>query len=286
MGLTRAADLLLSNPGLFCRKSVARVLPRVPFFPRRAIRNIRGVRFECDFALDPRVGDMFFAAYEPDEVAVLERFLRPGDVFVDVGANIGYLTAVGASLVGPKGQVHSFEPVPAYFARLKALCEANPAYAIQPNNLALGERDGTAEIAQSADGNIGWNSMVPGMLAGEGNARHAVPVRRLDEYLAERGVARVALIKIDTEGFELPVLRGATGFLDAAAKAGALPPILCEVAPGAYPLLGSKVADLADFMTRYGYAALDVERGGRPVRMEALEETTNVLFVPEARSAR
>ena len=286
MSLTRAADLLLSNPGLFCRKSVARVLPRVPFFPRRAIRNIRGVRFECDFKLDPRVGDMFFSAYEPDEVAVLERYLKPGDVFVDVGANIGYLTAIGASLVGPKGQVHSFEPVPAYFARLKALCAANPGYAIQANNIALGESDGTAEIAQSADGNIGWNSMVPGMLGGEGNVRHAVPVRRLDEYLSERGVARVALIKIDTEGFELPILRGASGFLDAAAAGGAPPPILCEVAPGAYPLLGSKVADLFDFMGRYVYRAFDVEHGARPVRGEALEETTNVLFVPEKRPPR
>ena len=53
MSLNRATDLLFSNPGLFCRKSVARLLPRAPFFPRRAVRNIRGVRFECEFALDP-----------------------------------------------------------------------------------------------------------------------------------------------------------------------------------------------------------------------------------------
>ena len=286
MSLTRAADLLLSNPGLFCRKSVARVLPRIPFFPRRAIRNIRGVRFECDFKLDPRVGDMFFSAYEPDEVAVLERFLRPGDVFVDVGANIGYLTAIGASLVGPEGQVHSFEPVPQYFARLKALCEANPRYGIRANAIALGERDGSAEIAQSSGENIGWNSMVPEMLAGEGHVRHTVRVQRLDEYLTECGVARVALIKVDAEGFELPILRGASGFLDAAAGAGVLPPILCEVAPGAYPLLGSKVGDLFDFMGRCGYTALGVEHDARPVRVESLETTTNVLFAPGTRPPR
>ena len=282
MSLTRAADLLFSNPGLFCRKSVARVLPRVPFFPRRAVRNIRGVRFECDFALDARVGDMFFAAYEPDEVAVLERYLRPGDVFVDVGANIGYLTAVGASLVGPGGEVHSFEPVPAYHARLRALCDANAGYKIRANAIALGESEGTAEIAQSTDGNIGWNSMVPGMLAGEGHARHKVPVQRLDAYLAERGVARVALIKVDAEGYELPILRGASGFLESARPR---PPILCEVAPGAYPLLGSKVGDLFEYLGRFGYAGFDVENGGRPVRGDALVDTTNVLFLPEAANA-
>lgn len=283
MSLTRACDLLFSNPELFCRKSVARLLPRVPLFPRRAVRNIRGVRFECDFTLDPRVGDMFFSAYEPDEVAILERYLEPGDVFVDVGANIGYLTAIGASLVGPEGEVHSFEPVPEYFSRLEALCGANSRYAIRANAMALGERDGSAEIAQAANGNIGWNTMVPGMLRGEVRARHAVPVQRLDRYLAQRGIARVALIKIDAEGFELPILRGASSFLDMARP---LPPILCEVAPGAYPLLGSSVADVFDYMTHYGYAALDVERGARPVRVESLATTTNVLFLPERRPPR
>jgi FkbM family methyltransferase len=283
VSLTRARDLLFSNPALFCRKSAARLLRWVPFLPRRAVRNIRGVTFECDFALDPRIGDMFLSAYEPDEVAVLERYLGPGDVFVDVGANIGYLTAVGASLVGPGGQVHSFEPVPEYFARLESLRAANPRYAITVNAMALGEREGSAEITQAPPGNIGWNTLVPGMLPD--GARHSVPVQRLDSYLSERGIARVALIKIDTEGFELPVLRGASGFLDGVDGAKQRPPILCEVAPGAYPLLGSSVVELFDYMAGYGYAAFDVERGGRPVRAETLTETINVLFVPGKRGA-
>ena len=189
MGLRRASDLFFSNPGLFARKSVARLARRLPFFPRRAVRTIRGVRFDCDFALDPRVADMYFAAYEPAEVAVLERFLKPGDVFVDVGANIGFLTAVGASLVGPTGRVHAFEPVPDYFARLEALRDANPRHSITVNPVALGEDEAAAEIAVAADGNIGWNTMVPGLLARESaRAHHTVRVRRLDRYLSERSV--------------------------------------------------------------------------------------------------
>ena len=125
--------------------------------------------------------------------------------------------------------------------------------------------------------------MVPGMLRGEVRARHVVPVQRLDHYLAQRGVALVSLIKIDAEGFELPILRGASSFLDTTRL---LPPILCEVAPGAYPLLGSSVADLFDYMARYGYAALDVEREARPVRAESLAGTTNVLFLPAVSSDR
>ena len=277
MNLTRARELLFSDPGLFCRKSAARIIRRVPLFPRRAVRNIRGVRFECDLTLDARVADMLLSAYEPDEIEVLERCLKPGDVFVDVGANIGYLTAVGASLVGPSGQVHSFEPVPDYFRRLEALRAANPTYAIHVNQVALGDRRGTAEIAQAADGNIGWNTMVPGLLEGDAaRARHSVPIQPLDEYLAERGIAQVALLKIDAEGFELPVLRGASAFLE---RARPRPAILVEVAPGAYPLLGARVSDLFDLLGRFGYSGTDVEHGGRPISAAAVKDTTNILFL-------
>ena len=220
---------------------------------------------------------MLFSAYEPDEVAVLERYLKPGDVFVDVGANIGYLTAIGASLVGPSGQVHSFEPVPEYFRRLETLHAQNPSYNINVNQVALGDRRGTAEIAQAADGNIGWNTMVPGLLEGNAaRARHSVAMQRLDEYLAERGVTKVALLKIDAEGFELPVLRGASSFLE---QARPRPTILVEVAPGAYPLLGARVSDLFDLLRSYGYSGFDVEHGGRPITAESVTDTTNVLFL-------
>lgn len=277
MNLARARTLLFQNPGLFCRKSAARLIRRVPLFPRRVVRHIRGVRFDCDLTLDPRVADMLFSAYEPDEVAVLERHLKPGDVFVDVGANIGYLTAVGASLVGPSGQVHSFEPVPEYFHRLESVRAANPGYAIHANPVALGDHAGTAEIAVAADGNIGWNTMVPGLLEGDAaRSRHRVPIQRLDEYLAQRRITNVALLKVDAEGFELPVLRGASGFLELARP---LPAILCEVAPGAYPLLGGHVSDLFDLLGRFGYSGFDVEHHSRLIRAGAVTDTTNVLFL-------
>lgn len=279
MGMARAARLLLHDPGLFVRKSAARISRRMPFFPVRSVRHIRGVRFECDFGLDSRVADMYFAAYEAEEVALLERFLRPGDVFIDVGANIGYLTANGASLVGPGGQVHSFEPVPEYFVRLDSLRAGNPGYAITTNAVALGDKDGTADILTAAAGNIGWNTMVPGFLDGSAaRARHTVPVLRLDRYLHDRDITRVGLIKIDTEGFELPVLKGASGFFAATATR---PPILCEVAPDAYPLMGTRVADLFDYLARLGYGGREIGPRGRVVQADEIKATVNLLFVAD-----
>jgi len=268
--------MLIHQPGLFARKSIARLSAAAPFMPKRATLRLGGVRFECEFALDPRVRDMYFGAYEPDEVALLRRVLRPGDTFVDVGANIGYFTAVGASLVGPAGQVHAFEPVPEFFARLETLARLNPSFRIHVNGVAIGDREGVAEIRVSAEHNIGWNTMVPGLMSADrARAAHEVRVLRLDRYLEERGIETVSLIKVDVEGFELPALRGLAGWLE---RTRQRPPILCEVAPGAYPRLGCEVADLFRELGRFGYRATGVTPGAGPVRPETLRETTNVLF--------
>ena len=58
---------------------------------------------------------MYYGSYAVPIVETMKRTLRPGDTFLDVGANIGYLSAIAAGLVGVTGQVHCFEPVPDYF---------------------------------------------------------------------------------------------------------------------------------------------------------------------------
>jgi FkbM family methyltransferase len=234
------------------------------------------VRFECDFALGPKVRDMFFGAYEPEEVEVFRRFVRRGDTVVDAGANIGFFSALAASLVGPEGEVHSFEPVPVYFERLVALRAANPRHRFQLNAEALGERESRAEIRVSGAANLGWNTMVPELMPLESAAAaHQVRVRRLDAYLADRGVERVALLKVDVEGFELPLMRGFTGWLEGRTER---PAILCEVAPGAYAPQATRVQDLFELLERFGYRAFAVAKSERPIAAQDLAQTTNVLF--------
>ncbi len=283
MNPLRAAALLAADPATFVRKSLARVSGALGVPAGSRTLRLGDVRFECDLALDPRVRDMYFSAYEPEEVAFLRRVLRPGDVCVDAGANIGYFTAVMASRVGPSGALHAFEPVPEYHARLTALRDANPGHHIHAINDALGAAEGTANIRVTRDRNIGWNTMVPGFMeADAARATHTVRVRRLDAYLDAAGVERVALVKLDAEGFELPVLEGLSGLLDR----GGRPIVLCEVAPEAYPLLGRTVAELFLMMAGYGYVATRVD--GRPISAGEIRETTNVVFRAPAtdRSAR
>ena len=61
---------------------------------------------------------MFYPAYEQREAALVRRFLRPGDVVLDIRAHVGFFTLRCAQAVGTRGEVHSFEPIPANFAAL------------------------------------------------------------------------------------------------------------------------------------------------------------------------
>jgi FkbM family methyltransferase len=152
----------------------------------------------------------------------------------------------------------------------------NAAYTIIANNIALGESEGTAQIAISREQNIGWNTMVPGFMAADAQKEtQEVSVSRLDDYLKAKSIDRIALIKIDTEGFELPVLKGLSRYLQNTAHR---PAILCEIAPAAYQLMNSSLRDLEEYLRQWGYNSFTLVDTGRNVVLAQLMETTNVLI--------
>lgn len=279
--LLKAGRLLMFNPILFFRKIYSEMLSLYPFSRYPVLKRINGVIFKFDFAYDPVVKHMFCGEYETGTVVLMKSFLREGDTFIDIGANIGYLSAIAAGLVGNRGQVHSFEPVPRYFLKLQDVALRNPGYSIYANQIALGQESSVAKISITNLPNIGWNTLVSGFMSPETIKEVIeVPVRRFDVYALEHAVRHVSLIKIDTEGFELPVLRGLSGFLE---ETKALPVIICEIAPGAYPFLGQKLDELAVYMKSYGYEAFAIDDRKRKVDIRVLSKTTNVVFVPSKR---
>jgi FkbM family methyltransferase len=272
---SRAVTLLSRNPSLFCRLMLAKLSTTRRMPPLPAQRRIGKVVFEYDLDLYRGTAPMYFGSYALLIVDAMRRFLRPGDVFLDVGANIGYLSAIGADLVGPLGQVHAFEPVPAYFERLGKLASLNPNFAIFANPCAVGETPGVSTICVTRE--PGQSTLVPSYKAvSEIVSRLEVPVVRLDSYLDSRQIQRIALIKIDAEGFELPILKGLEGYLQ---KFGHRPAIICEIAPRSYSLLGRSVSELTAFMAKYGYSARDLVDGVSPVNIGALTHVDDVLFL-------
>jgi FkbM family methyltransferase len=273
---SKAALLLASNPRLFSKIAAARIGAYRPMPPLPARKQSNGIWFEYD-AIHATPA-MYFGAYALALIDLMKRFLRPGDTFLDVGANIGYLSAVGAGLVGTSGQVHSFEPIPVYFRRLQRLAELNPNYTIVANPCAAGDREGTAQADISIE--PGENTLVPNFTNKElVKDRIDVSVIRLDDYIETKRLTKIVLIKIDTEGFELPVLLGLQKFFERAER---LPAILCEIDPRAYTPLGHKATDFPAYMSRYGYRARQVVRPSRPIDVAGLNHVDDVLFLPPA----
>jgi FkbM family methyltransferase len=150
--------------------------------------------------------------YEWAETAIVGQILRRSSIAVDVGANIGYYTAMFRQLVGEKGAVHSFEANPFTAELLNITAEANHWRNVTINHIALGDSDATLRVRamdlandiQREDFNLGgWT------LREVANGDWTVPVTTLDHYVAQRGIERVHMLKVDVEGFEHKVLRGA-----------------------------------------------------------------------------
>lgn len=134
--------------------------------------------------------------------AFLASYLRPGDTYVDVGANIGALALHAATLVGARGRVSAIEAHPRTFGFLRDNVRLNGA-AVTALNYAAGEESGTLRFT-SMRGDDKNGVSAQGALE--------VPVRPLDELLAALD-GPIHLLKLDVEGFELPVLRGAAAVL-------------------------------------------------------------------------
>ncbi len=217
---------------------------------------------------------MYSGSYDIALTNLLRNELRSGDIFIDVGANVGYVSAVAASLVGRDGGVHSFEPLKPCFSRLEVLVRLNPGYDIVVNNFALGETETVARIAFSLAGDSRNATLVPGTVKAESDT---VPVRRLDRYISAtiRRPERIRLIKVDVEGFEFPVLLGLSEFFEGTPFR---PLIVCEIKPWELPKLNYTVDQFDSYMKRYSYQAFSMVNRWRKVDFAKRAEFQQVLF--------
>jgi FkbM family methyltransferase len=148
---------------------------------------------------------LHFGVWEPDVSQVIEQNLAPGDVFVDVGANIGYDTLLASSRVGSAGRVVAIEASPRTFALLQRNLAANDSSSnVRAVNAAVSDRPGTLELYEVNAGNIGAATT----LASRGGTLMAsVEALPLEQILTPQERSRLRLIKMDVEGAEPPILR-------------------------------------------------------------------------------
>lgn len=176
----------------------------------------------------------------------LRRYLRPADIFVDVGANIGYLTITGAKAVGPAGKVMSFEPHPRTFRYLENNVALNRLSNVALRNLAVGNARGYVDFLE-CDGDDSQNCVA------HGKGAIAIPMIPLDEAIIPR--APIALLKIDVEGYEKFVLEGARGVLSIAAC------VYFECCEGNFARYGYSCRSLLIMLQGAGFAIFRLEQG-------------------------
>ena len=146
-------------------------------------------------------------SYEPEVSAAVRKVLGHGGTFVDVGANVGWFSLLGASLVGPSGRVIAIEPNPLNVALLRDSAKDNGFDNIDMLTMALAAKPGA--IALETDGSNGRITPIDGPPAEPIEASFVVAARPLDDVLSDARVTRVDAIKIDVEGAEPLVLKGA-----------------------------------------------------------------------------
>jgi len=164
-------------------------------------------------------------SYEPAVARVLSRYAKPGMAIVDIGANIGYLTMLLASLVTPSGLVVAVEPNPENIKLLEASRRVNGFDQILVVQAAAGAQTGLLAL------NVSYSNGMTGELPSDPDAIFAsrpVPCFALDAILPED--RPINLVKIDTEGAELNVLLGLSRTIDRDH-----PVIISEFSPGALP---------------------------------------------------
>jgi FkbM family methyltransferase len=154
---------------------------------------------------------------ETYESALIERILRPGMTVVDVGANHGMFSLEAAHLVGPAGVVHAFEPTPSTRALLLRNISANELGNVKVFPFALGEGPGTAHLRVHRE-MTGLNTLGAHDVTWNGKVLPAdeiveVPITSLDRHAEAEDLDHIDFLKIDVEGFELGVIRGAAKLL-------------------------------------------------------------------------
>ncbi len=153
----------------------------------------------------------YFGDLDPKVTWVCKQILRPGDVVLDIGANLGLISLFSRQIVGEKGLVYAFEPQPALVDLMCQSLEKNGYSDVKVHQIALGVQKGTMELFVPT-GHAGAASLIRKEHFQGNNV--SVVVENASEYLAQLNLPPIRLVKIDVEGFEAEIIEGASEFFE------------------------------------------------------------------------
>jgi FkbM family methyltransferase len=232
--------------------------PRQAVFPQRDIvlETSFGARLLCSH--ENHIERMLLneGHFEPESTAATLRAVKPGDVAIDVGANVGYYSLLLAQCTGPNGQVHAFEPTRwAYERSLRNLAlNKHSAATIVVNHAGL--------LAQERTGFEAIESRFSARILAK-QTREQLRFLTLDRYCSERGIARIDFMKVDVDGYDYQVMCGAREILRNSHAT-----LLCELHDRALSEHGNTLAEYIALLADLGYTRGEILDGPRQGTIE------------------
>jgi FkbM family methyltransferase len=199
--------------------------------------------------LPTRYHKYFKPDYEQENIRFLNETLKKGMTVIDVGAHIGLLTTIMAQKVGTSGRVYSFEPTPSTFRLLQKTIEINDlASVVMPFQKAVSDTRGTTTFYITDIVAHNSNSLANNKRTQGNDHGIEVDLISIGNLVQDFQIPRVDFIKIDAEGAELAVLKGAAVVIDAHK-----PKMLLALHPEAIRNFGDSLAEIWDFVKSKGY---------------------------------
>jgi FkbM family methyltransferase len=203
----------------------------------------------------------YLGTYEIATTEVIRKYLKPDGIFMDVGSHNGSV-ALYASRIAKSGRILAFEPVLALYERVLENIALNHTENVKPLRVALGAQTGklTMHVNHSNRGSSSLQKNSAEVYAEE----EEVSIDTLDNQFRKSGLARVDMIKIDVEGFELAVLQGAETTIREYK-----PILIIEHDPK-----NQDVSGPFDFITRLGFYKIYIPKNGRHIKGPLIEITS------------
>lgn len=225
---------------------------------RTLIKEVNGINYELDLTEVIDAAIFYSDSREPATSKALAILCKPGDIVFDIGANVGSHSLPIAKSVGSTGKVYAFEPVPWALNKLNRNISLNAFNNIKVEPIALSDAPDdnaefslrasfktTSQIPVNADGSLNdnwWNAC----------EKVKVKVETIDNFVKTNNIKKVNLIKLDVDGFEAKVIKGATKVLT---EYG--PDIIMELAPSWISAKGDDVGAVINSLISIGYHFFD-----------------------------
>jgi FkbM family methyltransferase len=227
-----------------------------------------GIRYQLNLNEGIDFSIYLLGAFEPGTQKTLQKLVKPGDVVFDIGANVGAHTLGIAQSVGGSGKVYAFEPADFAFAKLKRNLELNPELraCTFPLQILLAA---SSAVAPQREIYASWpfessEPIHPKLRGRLVSAEHAT-IDTLDNVVQRENITRLDLIKMDVDGHELPVLRGASDTLH-----HFRPTLVMEMSPYIHAEFHHNFGDFVEILKQAGYELRDADTG-KSVPLDAVQ---------------